>query len=110
MGALKEYTRTAVSRGNKVHIRNAEATRICNKFEKWGREHQGKLLLWHAKHNHDLKAPQLVRIIEVYPNHVVLEKLTYSIDGSPNHIRYSVSYCSMYCGLDTFSLMEDFKL
>lgn len=110
MGALKEYTRTAVKRSNEVRVRNAEATRICRKFEKWCKDRKGKLLLWTAKHNHDLKAPQLVRIIEIYDNHAVLEKVTFSIDGTENHIRYSVSYCSMYCGLDTFSLLEDFKL
>lgn len=110
MGALKQYARNAVKRSNRVKVRNSEAARICREHEKKCRENKGKLLMWRAKHNHDLKAPQLVRIIGVYPNHAVLEKTSYSIDGTENKIRYSVSYCSMYCGLDTFSLMEDFDV
>lgn len=108
MGVLKEYTRTAVQRNNKVGIRNHGAASICADQAERCRKLKGKLLSWRTRHNHELKTPQLVHIIGIYDNHVLLEKTAYSIDGTENRIRYSVSYCSLYCGLDTFSLMEGF--
>lgn len=110
MGILKESVRVAVQRRNTVHDSETEANRICRRMEAECRANIGKQVVWRTRNNHELKAPQLVRIVDAYPYHVVLEKTAYALDGAEHRIRFSVSYFSMHCGLDTFSELGNFGI